>query len=189
MKFILGIVIASLIGSVIAVAGRSFLQDKPSAVEVPIEPAAPVVPSGVPLHNNPGTPPVPPPSYSGPGFVATALPERAVWVEGTMMRGRKVWAYLSDGRVFTENTPGLTAVDPQGLVIEGKRIWMRRTSPPQDLELPSGAASQPVVTAGLQALGGPAVDLGAGKGGTLGAWRLDSDGVLRLNSSSGGPGR
>lgn len=149
MKFIFSILAAALVGSLVAIASRQFFNSQaskensaPAASPATVATPAHAIPGmpGVPVHTQtPLTPPPPPPVYVGPSFTGSALPERPLWVEGTMIRGRKVWAYISDGRVFREYTKGLTQVDAQGVVIDGERIWMKRTTPLQDLLVnPSG---------------------------------------------------
>lgn len=176
MKTVLSVLFAAVVGSVVAVAARGFFapgEDAPEVIEAPAEaPAAPV-------PTRPAD--VPPPSYAGPGFVASPLPERPVWVEGVMMRGAKVWVYLSDGRVYREITEGLTRVDREGAVIDGHRMWMRPTSRPRRDDL-GAAAADASAAAGRLPTSSPGV-----VGSTAvaaGSWRLDPDGVHRLVASS-----
>jgi hypothetical protein len=188
MKFILGVIFAAFFGSVVAIFAKSAFSPAPESVAEKVEEAG----AGVPTVN-PDKPSVPSPVYSGPGFVASALPENVVWVNGVMIRGRKVWAYLSDGRVFREDTKDLNLVDGQGLVLGGKindrgkleggdRIWMRpiglnrinaqfskeRQPDPVAIPAPPEAKQSSVEPSG---------------------WVMGSDGVLRSPRSSSGIGR
>lgn len=172
MKTVLAVLFAAVIGSVVAVAARGLFepgQDVPEPVEVPA--AAPVAPAST----RPAE--VPPPSYAGPGFVASPLPERPVWVDGVMMRGAKVWVYLSDGRVYREITEGLSRVDREGAVIDGHRMWMRPTSRPRREDVVTRSESATATRDAVAPVSGlPSA--------SAGSWRLDADGVHRLASVS-----
>lgn len=177
MKFFLGVLFASIFGSIIALAARSAFSDRPAAPLV--DQVAPVSP-GVPHQGKSSEPEIPPPAYAGPGFVATAIPERVVWVDGIMMKGEKVWVYISDGRVFTEDTKGMTRVDRQGVVIDGERIWMRRFR--TDVGLLAGEVKTPENTkTPLESSLGNRFQV---KKEQVSSWRTDEDGVDRLTDSA-----
>lgn len=183
MKSVFLILLAAVVGSVVAIAARSFVGPADAAPVAFAE--APAVPVGMPSHGQSVKPEVPPPVYVGPGFVATSLPDGVVWVDGLMISGRKLWVYLSDGRVIREDTPGVTRADADGVVLDGHRVWMRRGRVAQIYGAPAGAAvSPPVVDSS------PAAHVSVVADGSS-PWRLDPDGVYRLVSPSsiGGGGR
>lgn len=129
LRSILAILIGSAAGLVL---GRIFRPGSPApAAVVQADPApgakAVASPQGLDL-----VPPGPAPLRKStflqelPAAAETAKP---LWVAGRMHKGRKVWVYLSDGRVLDETTPGLQRVDTVGAVVDGVRIWMKPYTP------------------------------------------------------------
>lgn len=174
MKFVLVVFFAALLGAGLSIGAKAIL---PAPAAVDQAPAS--APVAVEANRIDGGPPLP--SFVGPAWAASSMPaERGLWVEGTMFKGRKVWAYLSDGRVLRETTPGLQRVDAQGVVIDGVRIWMKPTEDPAQDK--AGAYSyrndESPVSVLQQALPqSSAVNTGP--------WRRDADGVERLVSGTG----
>lgn len=62
-----------------------------------------------------GRPDAPPQSFVDSGL----------WVDGYLVRGKTVNVILSDGRVLTEADPILERIDRNGVIVSGKKIYVR----------------------------------------------------------------